>query len=143
TNVRTRLEHVADRELRCILINEVQKLSATVTTLLQLARLSVEPTELSRIDLVALARTVVAEHVPMALQRGCRITFRDPGHAVWVRGSATAIGVALSNLLRNAFQHGGAQAQVTVEVRAPAALAVIDHGGRAGQAGAGHETRPG
>jgi signal transduction histidine kinase len=142
TNVRTSLEGVADRELRCTLINEVQKLSATVTTLLQLARLSVEPTEMTRINLVALARTVVAEHVPMALQRGCRIRFRDPGHAVWVRGSATAIGVALSNLLRNAFQHGGSQAQVTVEVRAPAALTVIDHGGRAGQ-GAGHEARPG
>jgi signal transduction histidine kinase len=143
TNVRTRLEHVADRELRCALINEVQKLSATVTTLLQLARLSVEPTEMTRIDLVVLARTVVAEHVPMALQRGCRVTFRDPGHAVWVRGSATAIGVALSNLLRNAFQHGGLQAQVTVEVRDPATLAVIDRGGRPGQAGARHEPRAG
>jgi signal transduction histidine kinase len=79
----------------------------------------------------------------MALQRGCRVTFRDPGHAVWVRGSATAIGVALSNLLRNAFQHGGLQAQVTVEVRDPATLAVIDRGGRPGQAGARHEPRAG
>jgi signal transduction histidine kinase len=128
TNVRTMLEQIQDPALRTVLVAENQKLSAIVTMLLQLARLSMEPTELSRIDLVALGRNVTAEHVPMALKHGSDIAFTEPGGPVWVQGSEAAITVALSNLIRNAVHHARSDRPILVEVCAPARLSVIDSG---------------
>ncbi|GIQ74561.1 two-component sensor histidine kinase [Bradyrhizobium sp. RD5-C2] len=128
TNARTILEQVEDAPLRARLIAENQKLSSIVTMLLQLARISAEPAELIEMDLAALARRVAAEHVPMALKNGSDVEFIEPHHPIWVRGSETAIAVALSNLIRNAVTHGSAGGSVLIEVGAPARLSVIDYG---------------
>ena len=128
TNARTTLEQIQDPALRTKLIAENQKLSSIVTMLLQLARLSMEPAELTRIDLAALGRKVAAEHVPMALKCGSEIEFVEPGGAVWVQGSVAAIAVALSNLIRNAISHAGSDRPILVEVGPPARLSVIDSG---------------
>ena len=114
--------------MRARLIAENQKLSSIVTMLLQLARISAEPAELIEMDLAALARRVAAEHVPMALKNGSDVEFTEPRHPIWVRGSETAIAVALSNLIRNAVTHGAAGGSVLIEVGAPARLSVIDYG---------------
>jgi signal transduction histidine kinase len=128
TNARTTLEQVQDPVLRTNLIAENQKLSSIVTMLLQLARISMEPAELTEIDLVTVARRVTAEHVPMALKNGSEIGFTEPGEPVWVRGAETAIAVALSNLIRNAVRHAGAGGPILVKVGASARLSVIDSG---------------
>ncbi|MGJ5196253.1 MULTISPECIES: HAMP domain-containing sensor histidine kinase [unclassified Bradyrhizobium] len=128
TNARTMLEAVPDAGLRAKLVGENQKLSSIVTMLLQLARISLEPDELGEIDLVALARRVTAEHVPMALQAGLEIGFAGCDAPVRIRGSEPAIAVALSNLIRNAVAHAGAGGPILVEVDAAARLRVIDSG---------------
>jgi signal transduction histidine kinase len=128
TNARTMLESVEDAGLRNRLVAENQKLSTIVTMLLQLARISMEPAELADIDLVALARRVTAEHVPMALKAGGEIGFNGPESPVWIRGSEPAIAVALSNLIRNAVIHAGSGGPILVAVDAAASLSVIDAG---------------
>ena len=128
TNARTTLEQVQDPALRAKLVAENQKLSSIVTMLFQLARISIEPAQLTRVDLVALARRVTAEHVPMALQNGSDIAFADPGCSAWVLGSETAITVALSNLIRNAVHHAGSEKPILVKVAAPARVSVVDSG---------------
>ncbi|ABD87573.1 sensor histidine kinase [Rhodopseudomonas palustris] len=128
TNARTTIEQVQDPRLRARLIAENQKLSSIVTMLLQLARISAEAAALTGIDLVALARRVAAEHVPMALKHGSEIAFVGPGCPVWVQGSDPAIAVALSNLIRNAVQHSGAIHPILVSVDTPASLSVVDRG---------------
>lgn len=128
TNARTMLEAVPDAGLRAKLVGENQKLSSIVTMLLQLARISLEPDELGEIDLVALARRVTAEHVPMALHSGLEIGFAGCDAPVRIRGSEPAIAVALSNLIRNAVAHAGAGGPILVEVDAAARLRVIDSG---------------
>lgn len=128
TIARTTLEQVEDPVLRARLIAQIQKLSSIVTMLLQLARISSDPAELTEIDIVALARRLAAEHVPTALQSGSEISFMDPGHPVWVCGSEAAIGVALSNLIRNAVLHAGAGGPIVVKVEASGRLSVIDTG---------------
>ncbi|MGJ5175667.1 sensor histidine kinase [Bradyrhizobium oligotrophicum] len=128
TNARTMLEAVQDDGLRARLVGDNQKLSSIVTMLLQLARISMEPVELSEIDLVGLARRVTAEHVPMALKAGLEIGFAAPDAPVWIQGSEPAIAVALSNLIRNAVTHAGAGGPILVEVDASARLSVIDTG---------------
>jgi len=128
TNMRTTLEEIQDTALRARLIAENQKLSSTVTMLLQLARISMESTEVTRIDLVALARKVAAEHVPMALKYRSDISFAAPSGSIWVHGSETAITVAVSNLIRNAVFHARSDQSIVVKVDHPAKLSVIDSG---------------
>ncbi len=128
TNARTMLEAIPDAGLRARLVGENQKLSSIVTMLLQLARISMEPVELTEIDLVALARRVTAEHVPMALKAGLEIGFAGCDAPVSILGSEPALAVALSNLIRNAVMHAGAGGPILVEVDASARLSVIDSG---------------
>ena len=128
TNARTTLEQVQDPALRARLIAENQKLSSIVTMLFQLARISIEPAELTRLDLVALARRVTAEHVPMALKNGSEIAFVQSCRPIWLEGSETAIAVALSNLIRNAVHHAESDQPILVRVDEPARLSVIDTG---------------
>ncbi|NPU66557.1 HAMP domain-containing histidine kinase [Bradyrhizobium sp. 83012] len=128
TNARTMLETVPDAGLRSRLVAENQKLSAIVTMLLQLARISMEPAELTEIDLVALARRVTAEHVPMALKAGLEIGFAGPDAPVWIQGSEPAVAAAISNLIRNAVTHAAAGGPILVDVDATARLSVIDSG---------------
>jgi len=128
TNARTTLDRVDDPELRIKLIAENQKLASIVTMLFQLARISADPTEFTKIDLVELARRVAAEHVPMALKHGCEIAFADPGIPILIEGSETAIGVALSNLIRNAVHHAESSEPILVKIMAPACVSVIDSG---------------
>jgi signal transduction histidine kinase len=128
TNARTTLEQVQDPGLRARLIAENERLSSIVTMLLQLARISMEPTEQTKVDLVALARRVAAEHAPMAVKNGSDIEFAEPDSPVWVRGSETAISVAISNLIRNAAYHGRSERPILIKVDAPAQLSVVDSG---------------
>ncbi|MCV9941145.1 HAMP domain-containing histidine kinase [Boseaceae bacterium BT-24-1] len=128
TKVRMRLDDIRDEKLRAILVSDVQKLSSTVTMLLQLARISNEPAQLAQVDLVVLTRAVTAEQVPAALRQGRELVFAAPEHAVLVTGAAQAISVAVSNLIRNALLHSKTEEPVTVEVRAPATIIVTDHG---------------
>lgn len=127
TRLRTRLERVEDREIKAELVGELHSLSATVTMLLQLARLTSQPMEMQRIDLVPVVRDAVAREVPTALASGVELELRGEA-PVTVSGSAQAIGIGLSNLVRNAIQHGGSGGRVVIEVAAPGRVSVIDFG---------------
>lgn len=126
--VRTRLERVEDGQLRAELVADVQDLSATVTMLLQLARLAAEPTALVRLDLVAVGLRALAQDAPMAIAAGLEVEFRNEEGPIPVIGSAQAIGIALSNLIRNAVQHGAKGGRIIVDVQRPGRIAVIDEG---------------
>jgi signal transduction histidine kinase len=127
TRLRTRLERVEDPEIKADLVGELQSLSGTVTMLLQLARLTSQPSEMARIDLAATAREAAAREVPTAMTAGVELEFRSDG-AQMISGSPQAISIGLSNLIRNAIQHGGGGGRVIVEVGTPARVSVIDFG---------------
>lgn len=136
TRLRTRLERVEDAETRAELVGELQSLSGTVTMLLQLARLTSQSAEMARIDLAATARDAAAREVPTALMAGVELEFRGDG-AQMISGSPQAIGIGLSNLIRNAIQHGGAGGRVIVEVGPSGRVSVIDFGPGLGNASHG------
>ena len=127
-NVRLKVEDIEDPMLRATVTRDLHSLSSTVTMLLQLARLSSKPLELVRVDLVAISRSCAADHVPLALKKHVRVEFKDPGSPVWIHGSDTSIRTALSNLMRNAFQHGGPAGAVELIVGEDATISVVDHG---------------
>jgi signal transduction histidine kinase len=125
---RTRAEAVTDTTLKAAMVQDLQSLSSTVTMLLQLARLSSAPTEWGEIDLAAVAASVAADHVPAALRSGRNIEFSRPAELVKVNGSAVAIGIALSNIIRNALRYSHLGQRVLIEIDAPATVRVVDHG---------------
>lgn len=88
------------------------------------------------VDLCALARQVVAAHVPMAYELGQELALEAPPHPVLVQGHATMLELALRNLVDNALRHtpGGTLVEVHAGHTAEGGtfLSVRDNGARAG-----------
>lgn len=70
------------------------------------------------VDLVALARQVIEEYLPRALQRGDDLGFETDVPACEVPGSAALLHEALANLIDNALHHTPPGTRVTVRVGA-------------------------
>ncbi|OWJ68554.1 sensor histidine kinase [Inquilinus limosus] len=70
---------------------------------------------LAPIDLVELARTVLAASVPLSFDRDVRIAFEAPEEPVMVEGDAVSLREALSNIIHNALAHG-AETRLSVRV---------------------------
>ncbi len=124
TRLRMRLERVRDAGLRAELVADVQRLSGIVATLLHLARLSGQPLAQTQVDLVALARAVVAEQAPAALAAGTELALEAP-QPVAVTGNEMALRLALTNIIENAVRHGGGLVTVGVS---PGEIVVTDGG---------------
>jgi two-component system, OmpR family, sensor kinase len=105
------------------------RLANTAEKLLQLAKAESGATlTVERVDLSAVARIVVDEFQRDS-QRGRQIRLEDSAvGALLVRGDLDAIGIALRNLIENAFAHGGAGVQVVVRLQPPGRVLVIDSG---------------
>ncbi len=86
----------------------------------------------SDVDLVALARDTIADHLPQAIGRGQDLGFEGPAARVVVHGDALLLRELLSNLVDNALRYTPDGGVVTVDVRrgsgGSATLAVTDTG---------------
>lgn len=123
--------------LRATLDNVVSgatRMSALVAQLLALARAEPEAEALhaaETLDLVALARTVTADWIPLALERGIDLGFEPPPAPVPVRGSPTMLRELLGNVIDNALKFSPRGSTATVAVSAAgdqAVLTVTDNG---------------
>jgi len=128
TKLRIKLDLVKDVEVREMLIRDATRLASIVTTSLQLARLSGQSLAFTAVDLTAVARSVIADHVPRAIQQGLEIELRAPEAAVNVWGSEAAIRVALDNLISNSLRHAHSSDMIIVEVLETRQLKILDHG---------------
>ncbi|TGU55089.1 HAMP domain-containing histidine kinase, partial [Mesorhizobium sp. M00.F.Ca.ET.186.01.1.1] len=81
------------------------------------------------VDLVAVARNVMVDLAPMAFAAGYEMSFEPTKDKLAVRGDRTAIERAVTNLVQNAIDHGGNAGLITVSVRSPAVIEVLDEGG--------------
>ena len=81
------------------------------------------------VDLVTVAREVVAKEAPQALRSNKHLALEAPDWPVVVRGNAAAIATALRNLIDNGLRHSPPGGCVTVRIdeREPW-LEVADHG---------------
>lgn len=75
-----------------------------------------ESVKLALLDLSALARECGAEWVPLALRRGAELSFESNPQSVQVRGDATLLYEAVSNLLDNALKYAGPHARIQISV---------------------------
>lgn len=111
----------------------VERVTRLSNQLLLLARAepdAIANTPFERLDLVALARSVGAEWVPRALQRGIDISLDVPGQPVPVGGNPVLLAEALNNLLDNALKYhpGGGRISIEVQAQPRAAVRIADDG---------------
>ncbi|KQX52154.1 MULTISPECIES: sensor histidine kinase [unclassified Ensifer] len=127
TKLRLKLDLVQDPDVREVLVRDTARLASIVTTSLQLARLSGQALTFTMVDLAAIARAAIAEHVPSVMKQGMDIEFKAEGRVI-VPGSEPAIRLALDNLIINAMRHARGTEVLVVEVLQARIVRVSDEG---------------
>jgi len=125
----TRLAALPATPERARLLQDAARLSTLADQLLDLQRLDRQAEHFGPVDLVTLARNVVVDLAPMAFAAGYEMAFEPVGEKLLVRGDRTAIERAVTNLVQNAIDHGGKAGRITISVRPPAVIEVLDEGG--------------
>jgi signal transduction histidine kinase len=126
--VSLRVEALEEEGAKQDLRRGVGRLTHLVSQMLDLERLSLSDRRRRRLDLVAIARDVLADLAPMAIKAGYDVSLDAPETAVTVTGDEHAIARALTNLIGNSVAHGGGAGQIRVAVRAEGTIDVIDEG---------------
>jgi signal transduction histidine kinase len=122
------LDAIEDRAVRDPLIRQVTRLSHVISQLRDLASLETfSQADMTPLDLKELAVETVAAIAPVIVASGYRIALDGTG-PVTIRGNATLIGLALTNLLDNAMRHTPAGSSITVAVAADGSVSVSDDG---------------
>jgi two-component system sensor histidine kinase QseC len=120
-------------EAQARLLRGVDRLSRTVTQMLQLARLEQVPgaLPLSRLDLKAAVVAQIAELTPIALEKNQELGLDGPDGPCLLQGQAEALAVMLRNLLDNAIRYTprGGRIDVSIQADGPHWLLVIEDNG--------------
>lgn len=127
--LQTALDENLSREEVQAALDALGVLSHRTEKLLQLSRAeSAAALGQSRVDLVQLAATVAQEFWQSpAVQQRLDLIVPDDTEIAPALGDVDALAIALRNLVENALRYAPG-ARVAIEVRAPATLAVRDHG---------------
>jgi len=114
TLLRARIEDVAEPELKIALVRDVRRLTSLVSAMLDLARLQNHAIEKQPIDLAVVARDVLADFTPSALDAGIELSLERSGEvATVVQGVEAAVRSALANLVGNALIHAAGAKRIT------------------------------
>jgi signal transduction histidine kinase len=124
----TRLENLPDSPDKQRLLADAARLSVLAGQLLDLQRMKGNADRRQRVDLVEMARDVVAEMAPLALAAGYEISFESLVPCLETEGDRDALARALTNLVQNAIDHAGGHGSVVVRVDAQGHVDVIDDG---------------
>lgn len=120
-------------EAQARLLRGVDRLSRTVTQMLQLARLEQAPgaLPLSTLDLKAAVVAQIAELTPIALEKNQELGLDGPDGPCPLQGQAEALAVMLRNLLDNAIRYTpqGGRIDVSIQADGPHWLLVIEDNG--------------
>jgi signal transduction histidine kinase len=124
----TRLASLPATPERARLLRDAARLSTLTDQLLDLQRLDRQAEHFGQVDLVLIARDVVVDLAPMAFSAGYEMSFEPAADTLVTTGDRTAIGRAVTNLVQNAIEHGGNAGKITISVRGPAVIEVLDEG---------------
>lgn len=125
--LQTRLESYpvsADRER---LLMDLGRLAATAEQLLDMQRFA-NVQSWGDVDLVAMCEAVTADFAPLAIAAGYEIEFNAEVGSFVVNGDRASLESAVTNLVRNAVEHGGGFGCIQVEVLKDGTIEVADEG---------------
>jgi signal transduction histidine kinase len=126
--MQTRIEGMSDDREQRRLMADVARLGETAEQLLDFERNDQATDVHEPVDLVEIARSVVADLAPMAIAGGYEISFESDVDQVERQGCRPALQRAISNLVRNAIDHGGNKGAISVMVSWQGEIAVSDEG---------------
>lgn len=114
--VRTRLESLPESADKDELREDLRRMTRLVDQLLRLMSVRNKAAPSSAVDLVSIARNVVADRAPLVIDKGVEIDLDATGESVRVQGDERLLEVALANLVDNAlsFSESGQRLQVKV-----------------------------
>lgn len=126
--MQTRIEGMELGQDRERLLSDVGRLGETAEQLLDFERNSQKTDSHGTVDLVDIAKTVVADLAPLAIAAGYEISFHGETAELERQGDRPALVRAVSNLVRNAIEHGGNAGMISVSVSAQGQIIVADQG---------------
>ena len=122
------VDSLKDRDEKRALQRVVTRMSHLVAQMVDVERLSLAGQQRTEIDLVALARDVIADLAPMAMEAGYELSLQAPPESVRISGDMHALNRALGNLIGNAVAHAGGTGQIQVVVDARRTIDIVDEG---------------
>lgn len=126
--VRTRLENLPEGEDKEELKNDFRRMSRLVDQLLRLMSVRNQGAPSEAVDLVSVAKNVVAERAPLVIDKGVEIDLDADGQPVKVRGDERLLKVALANLVDNALSFSDSGQRLMVQVSQDRNITVRDEG---------------
>ena len=125
--MQTRIEGLTGPEQQR-LMEDVARLGETAEQLLAFERNDQVNDRRERLDLVEMVRTVVADLAPLALSAGYDISFDTQIARYEMQANPFTLPRAISNIVRNAIDHGGNRGTIHVSVLANGEIAIADEG---------------
>ncbi|MDX8437402.1 HAMP domain-containing sensor histidine kinase [Mesorhizobium abyssinicae] len=126
--MQARIEGMEPGRERRRLLDDVARLREMAEQLLDFENNTQTNHVFSTVDLVELSRSVVADLAPIAIGAGYEISFWSEVDRVERRGHPAALTRAISNLVRNAIDHGGGTGAISVAVSGLGDITVRDEG---------------
>ncbi|UCI07447.1 sensor histidine kinase [Mesorhizobium sp. B1-1-8] len=126
--LRTRAELLRKEPESERLLQDIERLSHLAQQLLDHQMLERPADERQVVDLCDLARRVVADFAPLAIEAGYDLAFEPSAGTVCVEANGLQIERALANLMRNAIDHGGGAGTITVAADESGGIEVRDEG---------------
>ena len=126
--VRTRLENLPDGPDKEELKDDLRRMTSLVDQLLRLMSVRNKGAPSQTVDLVSVARNVVAERAPLVIDKGVEIDLDANGESVQVRGDERLLRVALANLVDNALSFSKSGQRLEVQVGPRKKITVRDQG---------------
>ncbi|MBA8881453.1 sensor histidine kinase [Phyllobacterium myrsinacearum] len=126
--IQARIEGLQAGQHRVRLLDDVARLNDTAEQLLDFER-NTQGAELHQnINLVEIASNVVADLAPLAIAAGYTVSFQSETEYVERFGNPSDLSRAISNLFRNAVDHGENRGMIHVTVSAGGDITVADEG---------------
>lgn len=126
--MQTRIDGMSDGLERTRMLQDVARLADTAEQLLDFERNDQAVDLEEEVDLVTVARTVVADFAPLAIAAGYEISFHSRLDALPRKGNTIALTRAIGNLVRNAIDHCNGRGTIEVSVIASGEITVTDEG---------------
>lgn len=126
--MQTRIDGMSDGPERTRMLKDVARLADAAEQLLDFERNDQAIDLNEQVDLVAIARTVVADFAPLAIAAGYEISFESEVEALRRKGNTIALTRAVGNLVRNAIDHCYGRGTIEVSVSARGEITVGDEG---------------
>jgi signal transduction histidine kinase len=124
------IDSLPETPLKAKLQLDAVRIGTLVEQLVTVARLGQNALVMDdEIDLVAIARAVIADRAPIAFRNGRELAFETERGSMKLRGNAAALSSAIGNVIDNAIRAEPESGTVLVRLSEHGYLDVIDHGG--------------